>query len=83
MLAYEYSYALSDKELDYLLIDSAANSNKFFMDRQVFLPDVLNEKRDIDTVIVCSRYFEEISREISLKFPDVKPILYHEIGAED
>ena len=83
MLAYGYSYALSDKGLDYLLIDSAADSNKFFMDRQVFLPDVLNEKRDIDTVIVFSRYFEAISREISLKFPCIKPTLFHEIGAED
>jgi len=52
--------------------------NRSFQWRPIYSPDV--KQKEIDTVLVFSHFYNEITDEIRIRFPNIESIVFGDVG---
>ena len=78
---YESSDAFKHLKNEYVLINKNEKiSGKILLGKCVYTPDILSTDKEIETVIVFSRFYKEIEKEVQSYYPHIKTVLFHDIG---
>jgi len=81
---YESSIVLKKLKSEYILINKNENiTGMLVLGNHIFNPEVLSTSNEIETVIVFSRYYKEIEKELLENYPHIKIMLFHEIGMKE